>query len=344
MISDPKVTAALEPAWSELREQRLLGRVVEARRQQAYRRRRRAALAIGTLFLAGAAGAAVLGVRRADELAARRAAANAPRLTLADGSEATLTASGNVQIEEQTPARVRLRQRAGAARYVVTHDPERDFVVAAGDVTVHVRGTIFSVVMRGGEVAVSVERGRVEVSDPRRTRELVAGESLTVPAGAEAAAPRVAEPPEPEPPAPEPASPRADLARPALPPLRSRDSGTELLARADAARAAGRSAEAARALETFVADHPRDARGPAALFTLGRVEEARGHWQAAAEAFDRCAAARADGPLADDALAAGAQAWHAAGVVDRARADARASLAAQPRGLHAGAMRRLAAP
>ena len=87
--------------------------------------------------------------------------------------------------------------------------------------------------------------------------------------------------------------------------------------------------------------HPHDPRAAAALFTLGRVEAARGRWQAAA-AFDCSATARAGGPLADDALAEGAQAWHAAGVVDRARADARAYLAAHPGGLHAPAMRRLA--
>ncbi|MFL5307403.1 MAG: tetratricopeptide repeat protein, partial [Polyangia bacterium] len=128
----------------------------------------------------------------------------------------------------------------------------------------------------------------------------------------------------------------------ATPRVSTRPAPPDLLARADAARAAGRSDEAARALESFVTAHPRDPRAAAALFTLGRVEAARGRWQAAAAAFDRSATARTGGPLADDALAEGAQAWHAAGVVDRARADARAYLAAHPGGLHAPAMRRLA--
>jgi transmembrane sensor len=329
---DPKLRAALEPAWSELREQRLLGRIAEGRRQGTHRRRRRFLLAGGALFLAGAAAAAIIGVHHgAERLAARHPAESAPRLTLADGSEATLTSDGDVQIDEQTAARVRLRQRAGAARYVVRHDPARDFLVTAGQVTVRVRGTIFSVVMRAGTVEVSVERGRVEISDRLRTRDLVAGESLTVPAV-------IAAPP---PPVEEPAPPAAVVEPPPSPhPAPSRPTGSDLLARADAARAAGHPAEAVRSLEAFASAHPRDPRAPAALFTLGRVEAARGRWQPAAEAFERCA--RAGGPLAGDALAEGAQAWHAAGVADRARADARAYLAAHPGGPSAAAMRRLA--
>jgi TolA-binding protein len=334
----PKLRGALEPAWSEVREQRLLGRIAEGRRQRAHRRQRRTVAAAGTLLVVGAAAVAVIGLRHTGEGTARYAAPSAPRLTLADGSEATLTPNGNVQIEEQTAGRVRLRQRAGGARYVVQHNPARDFVVLADDVTVRVRGTIFSVGMRADTVEVSVERGRVEVVDRLRTRDLVAGESLSVPAHAAPAVPPEAAQ---EPPA---AAPAVGAAEPPHPPRRTpaHVGASDLLARADAARAGGRPDEAARSLEAFVTAHPRDPRAAAALFTLGRVEAGRGRWQAAAAAFDRCAAIRAGGPLADDALAEGAQAWHAAGVVDRARADARAYLAAHPGGLHRAAMRRLA--
>ncbi len=370
MAGDSKLRSALEPAWSEVREQRLLGRIAEGRRQGAHRRRRRMLLATGAFVAAGVAAVTVVAVRHAGQLAA----SGAPRLTLADGSEATLTSDGNVQIEEQTAGRVRLRQRAGAARYVVRHDPAREFVVRADDVTVRVRGTIFSVALRADTVAVSVERGRVQINqtgtlggflgppattplglaqlrqrdDHLRTRDLVAGESLSVPAHAPpnppeaapelpAAAPAVAAP-EAARAAPEPPRPAPRWAKPS--PVNAR--APDLLARADAARAAGQPEDAARSLQAFLAAHPRDPRAAAALFTLGRVETGRGRWQAAASAFDRSAAARAGGPLAEDALAEGAQAWHAAGVVDRARADARAYLAAHPGGLHAAAMRRLA--
>jgi len=326
---DPKLRAALEPAWSELREQRLLGRIAEGRRQRAGRQRRRTLLAVGAVALCGVATVAVVGLRHRAPVTAGRAAPGTPHLTLADGSEATLTSDGSVQVEEQTLTRVKLRQRAGSARYVVRHDPARDFVVRAEDVTIRVRGTIFSVELRGDTVAVTVERGRVEVSDRLRARELVAGESLTLPAHGPAVAPAE----EPRPAAPAVPSATHAAAHPA---------GGDLLARADAARAGGRPGEAARALQAFVAAHPADPRAITALFTLGRVESGRGQWQAAAQAFDRCASTRAQGPLADDALAEGAQAWQAAGVAARARADARAYVAAHPDGLHAAAMRRLA--
>lgn len=330
MTPDPKLRAALEPAWSELREQRLLGRIAEGRRQRAGRQRRRTLLAVGAVALCGVATVAVVGLRHRAPVTAGRAAPGTPHLTLADGSEATLTSDGSVQVEEQTLTRVKLRQRAGSARYVVRHDPARDFVVRAEGVTIRVRGTIFSVELRGDTVAVTVERGRVEVSDRLRARELVAGESLTLPAHGPAAPPEEARPA---------AAPVPAAVAPHGP---AHPAAVDLLARADAARAAGRPGEAARALEAFVAAHPADPRAIAALFTLGRVESARGQWQAAAQAFDRCASARAQGPLADDALAEGAQAWQAAGVAARARADARAYLAAHPDGLHAAAMRRLA--
>ncbi|HEY4395027.1 MAG TPA: FecR family protein [Polyangia bacterium] len=366
MKPDPKLRAALEPAWSEVREQRLLGRIGEARRHRTRARRRGLALAGALAVACGAAAVLVVTLRRPAPAptAAMRGATEpaASRLTLADGSQATLSADGNVQIEEQSAARVRLHQRAGGARYVVAHNPARDFVVTAAGVTIRVRGTIFSVAIGADAVAVRVERGRVEISDQHQTRDLVAGESLSLPIGGtasdqpsskssgepsteateatqeSAASPGTAH----AAPAParagEPAR-RVALARPASPP-----SAADLLSQADEARAAGHPADAAHALEAFVAAYPRERRIPAALFTLGRVEAARGRRAAAAAAFERCAEARRDGPLVEDALAEAAQSWHAAGVADRARAAARAYLAAHPAGLHAAAMRALAGP
>ena len=338
MKPDPRLRAALEPVWSEVREQRLLGRIAEARRQQGQARRRRALLA-GGFTVAAAAGVLLFALHRAErpEAVVTQTAGAASRLTLADGSEATLTADGNVQIEEQSPARVRLRQRTGGARYVVAHNPARDFVVATAGVTIRVRGTIFSVTVRPSAVEIAVERGRVEIADRLRTRDLVAGESLSVSTpGSEAASevPAAAPALQPAPAAPQPA--REPSAR------GTRPSASELLARADEARATGRSADATRALEAFIAGYPRERRIPATLFTLGRVENARGRSKEAAAAFDRCVQARPDGPLADDALAQAAQSWHVAGVADRSRADARAYLDAHPNGLHAAAMRELA--
>ena len=338
MKPEPRLRTALEPVWSEVREQRLLGRIAEARRHKEHARRRRALLSAGGFTVACAAGILLFALHRGERPRGAATVARggtpgaASRLTLADGSEATLTADGNVQIQEQSPARVRLRQRAGGARYVVAHNPARDFVVTTAGVTIRVRGTIFSVAIHPRTVEIAVERGRVEIGDRLRTRDLVAGESLSVPtppieSGSEA-------PPASE---PEPAA-----AAPATAGRGTRPSASELLARADAARADGRPADATRALEAFIAGYPRERRVPATLFTLGRVETARGRAREAAVAFDRCVQARPDGPLADDALAEAAQSWRVAGMAERAKADARAYLAAHPGGLHAAAMRELA--
>jgi transmembrane sensor len=347
MEPDSKLRAALEPAWNDLREHRLLGRLVESRRQRAARRR---PLVASALALACAAIVFALWHSTIGSIAPSHAgavASTAPavdaiaagyssRMTLADGSEAQLGPEGNVQVEEQAPARVRLRQRAGAARYVVRPDPAREFVVVAEGVSVRVRGTIFSVVIGSDAVDVSVERGRVEVSDGARTRDLVVGEAFHIPLhpAADDASSAVAAPP-----APPAASPSVASAAS----IASAPSPAALLAHADEARASGNPAEAARALETFATFYPRESRLPAALFTLGRVERARGRPDSAASAFDRCASAMPAGPLADDALAEAAQSWNAAGAVDRARADANAYLSAHPGGLHAAAMRALVA-
>ena len=347
MEPDPKLRAALEPAWNDLREQRVLGRIVEARRHRtAYRR----PLAVALVVAAACACAAIAFASwrrpsrpaRGPELATAPAPGGEPssRMTLADGSEAFLGLDGNVQVEEQAPARVRLRQTAGAVRYVVVPDAAREFVVRAEGVVVRVRGTIFSVTVRPETVEVAVERGRVEVAGGERTRDLVAGEAFRVPLhpaaddgradGASAASPA-------EPPAPAAGTPSPATAA----------EGGALLARADEARAAGNQAEAAVALEAFASTYPRDARLPAALFTLGRVERARGRPDAAAAAFERCQSTLPHGPLADDALAEAAQSWSAAGATDRARADANAYLAAHaahaahPGGIHTAAMRAL---
>ncbi len=346
MKPDPRLRAALEPVWSEVREQRLLGRIAEARRQRGHARRWRALLLAGGFTVASAAGVLLFALHRGQPPQGARtqtAAGASSRLTLADGSEATLTSDGNVQIEEQSGARVRLRQRTGGARYVVAHNPARDFVVAAAGVTIRVRGTIFSVTIRPSAVEIAVERGRVEIADRLRTRDLVAGESLNVATpGIEAAseAPPAAPAIQPEPaaavPVTAPAAPQGPAARVGRP------SASELLARADEARAGGHPADAIRALEAFIVGYPRERRIPATLFTLGRVENARGQAKEAAAAFDRCVRARPDGPLADDALAQAAQSWRVAGVPERSRADAQAYLDAHPNGLHAAAMRELA--
>src|SRR4051812_2958116 len=57
--STSRVRAAMEPAWNELREQRVLGRVLEGRRQHAATRRRQK---LGGAVLTAVAAAVLVGV------------------------------------------------------------------------------------------------------------------------------------------------------------------------------------------------------------------------------------------------------------------------------------------
>src|SRR5262249_6823511 len=102
-------------------------------------------------------------------------------MALADGSQATLVREAGLQVEEQRADRVRIVQRRGEVRYDVRADPTRDFRVRPGGTSIKVTGTIVAVSVSAEFVEVRVERGKAEVDDGARTRDLVSGESLRVP-------------------------------------------------------------------------------------------------------------------------------------------------------------------
>jgi transmembrane sensor len=253
-------------------------------------------------------------------------------MELADGSQAVLVREAGLQVEEQRPDRVRIVQRRGTVRYEVKPDRNREFSVRAAGNTVRVRGTVFTVDMSGANVEVAVQRGRVEVDDGGRTRELSEGESLRVPVRdskdedlADAGTAKAAT-----------VEQNAAVHQAASgAPLTVGD----LQAKADRARLSGDLPLAAAALEQLVAAHPRDPRVPNALFSLARVERERGNETAAAKAFERCLKAAPGGPLAQDAMAEAAVSWSLAGATDAARADATRYLARYPKGAHAQRMK-----
>jgi transmembrane sensor len=342
------VRADLDPPWDDLREQRVLARVMQIRRAEPARSRRRRTVAMSAGIGIFAAAAAVLlvlgpvrGVFRTTSPVSAVASAGESTMALADGSQAILLREANVQVEEQRSDRVRIAQSRGAVRYEVRPDASREFAVRAGGVTVRVRGTVFTVDLNGDVVDVRVQRGHVEVDDGTSKRDLAAGEALRVPAqpGADRSPPpppERASPPPPEPTeAPDPAPAPSVLAPP---------SASALQAIADSARVAGRNTEAAAALEKLVALHPSDPRVPGALFTLGRIERARGHFGASAHAFERCQGVAPAGPLAQDALAEAAASWSSAGASEAARTDAGKYLARWPNGPNASRMRSLLSP
>ena len=333
-----QLKGSLDPPWDELREQRVLGRVMEARHEAPRSARRRVVVGAAAFAIAAAAALLVVFTRPHDAgkgspVASSTAMPVTPRpteqvMTLADGSEATMVHEAGVQVEEQRADRVRIVQQRGEVRYDVRANPARDFRVRAGGTTIHVNGTIFAVNVSGEFVEVRVERGKAEVTDSGGTRDLLAGESLRVPVGPVATLDAGAGEPDVTP----------------EPTARAIPSAASLQAEADAARVAGKNDDAAAALRRLVALHPRDERVPGALFTLGRVERARGREDDAARAYEKCVAAAPKGPLAQDALAEAAVTWSNAGVTSSARADAAKYLARSPEGPSAARMRAIVGP
>ena len=369
-------TQIAPPPWDELREQRVLARIQEQRRAAAAGTTAAGARPVSRTHLPrrvgyGMAAAALCAVLALLFIGRGRffpsktlatgtsvSAPNAPStLALVDGSQVHLLRDAEVKVDEERPEVVRIAQNRGAVRYEVSHNPSREFTVHAGSTTVRVRGTVFTVDVRDSAVEVRVERGRVEVDDGARKHELVTGEALEVASGAAAAAaakvvaadaaadpgalsmeledpPTGAMTPAP-PPAGAPGAPGRDPSPP---------SAASLQASADAERLSGRNAEAAIDLEKLVRLYPTDARVPNVLFTLGRVERARGNLAASARAFDRCFKVAPQGPLAEDAFAETAVSWSGARRTAAARAQASEYLTRWPAGPNAARMRDLLGP
>jgi transmembrane sensor len=262
----------------------------------------------------------------------------------ADGSVATpLDGSGALTVLEDAANRIAVDLPRGRARFDVVPNRDRSFSVRAGDVTVTVVGTAFTVERIADRVGVSVERGVVRVDWGVGSRQLRLGESGWFPPLVVGGLVR----------APEPRSRRAHGASATSVNARAEDASTsgradgartaaDLLSAADAARVAGQADEAADLLRLLLRSHRRDPRAPLAAFTLGRVlmiELDRPREAAAAFAEARALAPR--GPFAEDAEAREAEAFDKAGDAANARARALDYLERYPNGRRAEAMRAL---
>lgn len=346
-----RARAAFEAPWSEEAEQRVLHKVLDARRAQSPSRGaastpRRvwalSAVAAAALLAIGALGSR-LAVRRWPQSGTQSgtSVADSARLALPDGSEATMSEDGRVSLELAAVERVSLRQQRGTVTYWVRRNPARRFEVFAGSVHVTVRGTIFAVAMRAGTVEVSVTEGRVLVEDERTRVELTAGEHVSLRRADERASPALI-------------APDASAATEADGGAsiehthssgesnhRAIESVASLLDRVDSARSAGDNDAAAALLRRLLGRELSGAQRASASFTLARVERARGQHRAAAEALAECVARSPSGPLAEDATAEQALAWERVG--DRARAERVASeyLRRWPQGAHLARLRHL---
>ncbi len=346
---------AFEAPWSDEAEQRVLAKVLDARKSvraakpsaPSAARWRAAAVSVAAVALMGVAALGLRSFARpSGTVAAIGAASAGARLALPDGSEARMSQDGQVQLELASAQRVLLRQQRGSVTYRVRRNPARSFEVMAGSVRVLVRGTTFEVSMRSGSVEVSVTEGRVLVEDDRTRVELAPGEhvslrradadALVVPDGAvsDASALTAENAADSSVLAPEP--------RRAAPAPQALESVATLLDRVDAARSSGDHDGAAAVLRRLLARDLSPSQRVSASFTLARVERARGQHRAAAEALAECVARSPDGPLAEDAMAEQALAWERVG--DRARAEraARQYVARWPGGAHLARLRHLA--
>lgn len=241
------------------------------------------------------------------------------------GSSVELQPFASVTVAPAQPSEQRVVVARGAARFQVSHDPTRRFVVSAGAVEVVDMGTVFTVALEGKDgklVRVSVTSGDVEVRvGGQASRPLHAGESLTTPE------PSVTEdPPQPSVTDDLPRQPSVTEDPPRKPPSWARDTAPEpvsasregsrtpnavepvsaksLLAAATAARQVGDASAEAQALDTLRKRFPHDPRGPIAAFELGRIRMDRlGDRPGALEAFRAAIALGPGASLREDAEA-----------------------------------------
>lgn len=265
-------------------------------------------------------------------------------LRLADGSTATPLGSGSeIAVLARSSARIELSLGRGSGRFEVAPRPERAFSVRAGEVTVTVVGTAFTVERIADRVGVAVERGTVRVAWATGFRLLEKGESgWFPPLGASS-------PPEPKP-APRPAAKPAkakltvgpsevDLV---APPPTSRETAESLLLAADNMRLAGHPERGAELLRKLLREHGSDPRAPLAAFTLGRLLLMElGRPREAAAAFAEVRRLSPDGAFAEDALAREVEGWSQAGQTALARARAAEYLRRYPAGRRAATVRSL---
>jgi transmembrane sensor len=103
-------------------------------------------------------------------------------LTLEDGSVVTLDTDSEVRVLAMASTRS-LALIRGRAFFKVAKDPNRPFLVQAGDKTVRALGTAFGVRMNDGAVTVTLVEGKIRVEEPRAF--LKPGHSAEMTAGAE---------------------------------------------------------------------------------------------------------------------------------------------------------------
>jgi transmembrane sensor len=263
-------------------------------------------------------------------------------LRLADGSLVTpLDPGSRISVTADSARSTETLLAHGRGRFEVVRRPERVFSVHAGEVTVTVLGTIFTVERVADRVGVAVERGSVRVDWGVGSRVLQIGESGWFPPlqvrGASVRPPSHAKL----------GKLKAGLAavakrQTAAKPEAPVENAEALLLAADRARLAGRPEHGVELLRLLLREHGDDPRAPLAAFTLGRVLLMElGRPAEAAIAFAQVRQLAPGGPFAEDALARQVEAYSQAGQPERARARAIEYLRLYPAGRRAASVRLL---
>ncbi len=317
--------ARVDPRLSDRDVDRLVAEAQQRRERRARTRRALGAVAAAaSLVVVGGLVWHRVGRPARPELASVSKPAVDRTLRLSDGSTAVpLDPQTELELLVEQPDQVGLSLARGRAQFRVTPRPKRAFRVHAGDVTVTVVGTVFTVERVADRVGVAVQHGVVRVDWGTGSTQVVAGQSGWYPPllATGPAAPTPARPPSLE------RAPHVSLSaktRSAV--VARRDEGeaaAALLVAADQARLAGRTEEGAQLLRKLLREHPADPRAPLAAFTLGRLllmELARP--AEAAAAFAEARRLSPTGPFAEDALAREVEALSKAGQTEDARARA----------------------
>jgi len=87
-------------------------------------------------------------------------------VSLQDGSQVNLNTASRIEVDFAHTGRT-VRLRSGEALFKVASDPQRPFVVEAGQTRVRVLGTAFNVRLRSQLVEVTVTEGAVAINDDR---------------------------------------------------------------------------------------------------------------------------------------------------------------------------------
>lgn len=185
-----------EVPWNELRERRVLERVLtknaEATLKSARRRflRQRFPAMIAAGFAALLIGLIIYDRNEPPDMpkgisprppGAKESGENEqPLVELADVGSARLSAGAVVRVSENQPRETVVTQSKGKVYYSIIKQQGRTVVILAAGVRVRVVGTKFTIDMEGSKVSVAVEEGVVSVHDGKREFALRADERIAV--------------------------------------------------------------------------------------------------------------------------------------------------------------------